>query len=353
MLQVLAGYRGIGGDPYNPSLAGAAALARRSSWSRTKKMAGGFSHIPVNERRAALLALVISIALVIAKFTAYAMSGSAAVFADALESIVNVVAAAFAMYSLTVAHTPADSEHPYGHGKIEFFSGGLEGCMIVIAAIAAMVNGIIALVHGRLNESRLAAVSVVLIAALAVNGLAGLYLVRIGKKASSVTLEADGKHLLSDAVSSIFALTAIMLVRVTGHAWLDPLVAIIVAFYIAGVGIALIRHAAAGLMDRQDRQDQLLLEQILDSHLGPLGAEPHICSYHKLRHRHSGRYHWVDFHIMVPADWEVRRGHEVASAIEYEIEQALGEGNATAHIEPCKDHVCDTCKAFGAAQHPH
>jgi cation diffusion facilitator family transporter len=318
-----------------------------------EKMAGGFSHIPINERRAALLALMISIALVIAKFTAYAMSGSAAVFADALESIVNVVAAAFAMYSLTVAHTPADSEHPYGHGKIEFFSGGLEGCMIVLAAIAAAANGVVALIHGRLNESRLGAAGAVLVAALAVNGLAGLYLVRIGKKTSSVTLEADGRHLLSDAVSSIFALAAIVLVRITKHAWLDPAMAIVVALYITGVGIALIRHAAAGLMDRQDRQDQLLLEQILDSHVGPVGAEPHICSYHKLRHRHSGRYHWVDFHIMVPADWEVRRGHEVASAIEYEIEQALGEGNATAHIEPCKDEVCDTCKALSATHHPH
>ena len=130
----------------------------------------GYSHIPANERRAAMLALVVSIALVGAKFFAYALSGSAAIFADALESIVNVAAASFAIYSLSLAHTPADSEHPYGHGKIEFFSGGFEGGMIVLAAILAAVNAILALMHGGLNEQRIGVACIVLIAALAVNG---------------------------------------------------------------------------------------------------------------------------------------------------------------------------------------
>ena len=311
------------------------------------------THIPANERRAAILALVVSVALVIAKFVAYGLSGSAAIFSDALESIVNVAAAAFAIYSLSLAHTPADSEHPYGHGKIEFFAGMFEGGMIVLAAIAASVNAIIALVRGSLKPENLGVATIILAGALFVNGAAGLYLLRTGRQTRSVTLEADGKHLLSDAISSVFALIALLLVRITGRTWIDPAIAIVVAFYIAGIGIALIRHAAAGLMDRQDMEDQALLERILDSHVGPGGQEPHICSYHKLRHRHSGRYHWVDFHIMVPADWEVRRGHEVASAIEYEIEQALVEGNATAHIEPCKNHGCLTCQAFSVATQPH
>ena len=302
------------------------------------------SHIPPNERRAAILALVISVGLVIAKFVAYALSGSAAVFADAMESIVNVAAASFAIYSLAVAHTPADREHPYGHGKIEFFAGGFEGGMIVLAAIASAINAIVAIWRGGLREEALVTATIVMFAALFINGGAGLYLMRLGGRANSVTLLADGKHLLSDAISSLFALVALALVRLTGRTWFDPAIAIVVAVYIAGIGIALVRHAAAGLMDRQDKEDQELLEKILDSHLGPGGAHPQICSYHKLRHRHSGRYHWVDFHIMVPADWEVRRGHEVASAIEYEIEQALGEGNATAHIEPCKDRACETCR---------
>ena len=308
------------------------------------------SHIPPTERRAALLALVISVGLFVAKIIAYEITGSAAIFSDALESIVNVAAAAFAIYSLALAHTPADPEHPYGHGKIEFFSGGFEGGMIVLAALLAGANGVSTLIHGGLKSEGLGTGILVMGAALVVNGVAGLYLLRTGRRVKSVTLEADGKHLMSDAISSVFALVALLLVRATGKAWIDPLLAIVVAVYIAGIGVALVRHAAAGLMDRQDMEDQALLERILDAHVGPGGAEPHICSYHKLRHRHSGRYHWVDFHIMVPADWEVARGHEVASAIEYEIENALGEGNATAHIEPCKGDACGTCGAFGGAK---
>ncbi len=98
-------------------------------------------------------------------------------------------------------------------------------------------------------------------------------------------------------------------------------------------------------MDEQDVADQRLLRKILDSHVGPNGVEPRICSYHKVRHRHSGRWIWVDFHIMVPAWWDVLRGHEVASRIEYEIEQALGESNATAHVEPCVGKDCPNCEA--------
>jgi divalent metal cation (Fe/Co/Zn/Cd) transporter len=97
-------------------------------------------------------------------------------------------------------------------------------------------------------------------------------------------------------------------------------------------------------MDRQDEADTKMLEGILDSHIGPQGRLPHICSYHKLRHRHSGRYHWVDFHILVPADLNIEQGHHIASAIEYEIEQALRIGNATAHVEPCTGRECEGCR---------
>ncbi|HXE54776.1 MAG TPA: cation diffusion facilitator family transporter [Tepidisphaeraceae bacterium] len=306
------------------------------------------THIPRNELRVAVLALVVAIVLVLAKFLAWFLTGSAAIFADALETIVNVAAATFAIYSLHVAHTPADREHPYGHGKIEFFASGFEGGMIVLASLWAIVNSVLMLIRGGLKEEHLTTGILVLCGALIVNGLVGLLVLRTGRKSGSVTLEADGKHLLSDAVTSIFALVALLVVRLTHKEWFDPAIGIVVAIYIGGIGVALMRHAAGGLMDRQDRSDQLLLQKILDSHLGPSGVQPQICSYHKLRHRHSGRYHWVDFHIMLPPNWDIRRGHEVASSIEYEIEKALGEGNATAHIEPCKDPECRTCRTGSA-----
>ena len=301
-------------------------------------------NVPKREARAAALAVIVAVVLTVAKFVAYYLTGSAAIFSDALESIANVAAAGFAVYSLSLAHTPADPEHPYGHGKIEFFAGGFEGGMVVLASLAAIGKAIDTLLHPGLRLEYLGIGIAVLCGAVVVNGGSGAVLIAIGRRGGSITLEADGKHLMGDAVTSLFALVAVVVVRFTRLTWIDPVMGIVVALYVCGIGIALVRQAAGGLMDRQDRSDTLLLESILDSHLGPDGKEPRICSYHKLRHRHSGRYHWVDFHIMVPRDWDVDRGHRVASAIEYEIEQALREGNATAHIEPCPDAQCRACR---------
>ncbi len=301
-------------------------------------------NIPKPEARAALLALGVGLLLLALKFVAWFLTGSAAIFSDAMESIVNVVAAAMALYSLALAHAPADAEHPYGHGKIEFVSAAFEGGMILVAAIVIIIQAVNDLIGGSgLKQQRIDIGIGLMILALVGNGLAGWYLLRLGRRRQSLTLEADGKHLLSDVVTSLAVLVALALVRSTHLAWIDPIAAILAALYIAWTGLVLLRHSAAGLMDEQDRADQQLLRKILVSHLYPNGNEPQICSFHKLRHRHSGRYHWVDFHIMVPADWNVAQGHQVASAIEYEIEQAIQEGNATAHVEPCTQTDCPRC----------
>src|SRR5439155_26369346 len=128
-----------------------------------------------------------------------------------------------------------------------------------------------------------------------VNGIVGLILVRAGRRAGSVTLVADGKHLISDAVTSVVVIAALVLVKLTGWSLGDPLGAFAVAAYLGYLGLTLLSESAAGLMDRQDVRDEKLLRNILDSHLAPAGKEPQICSYHKLRHRHGGRYDWVDF----------------------------------------------------------
>ena len=306
--------------------------------------AGWFRHVPPEESRAALLALGVGAALMGVKFVAYFLTGSAVIFSDAVESIVNVAAAGFAMYSIVLAHRPADASHPYGHGKVEFFSAGFEGGMILVAAVVSALNaGGDLLRGGDLRPARLDLGLLLMGAALGVNAVVGGYLLRTGRRLGSLTLVADGHHLLTDALTSVVALAALGVVRLTGWRHADPLAALAVSVYIGRTGLLLLRHAVAGLMDRQDASDEALLRGILDAHTGPAGGEPKICGYHKLRHRHSGRYHWVDFHITVPADWSITRGHEVASAIEYEIEQALGEGNATAHVEPCAVAACAAC----------
>lgn len=294
------------------------------------------------ERRAAMVSLIVGIALLTLKFIAYFLTGSSAIFSDALESIVNVLASIFALYSIVTAHQPADQEHPYGHGKVEFLAAGFEGGMIVLAAVIITVQAIYELIHGPSIE-RTDLGLLLLAVAMIVNGAAGFYLVGSGKRHGSITLESDGKHLLADAVTSLGVIVALAIVRFTGRTIIDPIAALLVAVYITRMGTALLRRSAAGLMDEQDLADDQMIRGILDAHIG-LGAKaPIVCSYHKLRHRHSGRYHWVDFHLVVPPGWTIDQGHQVASKIEYEIEQALGEGNATAHVEPCGEKNCSRC----------
>ena len=296
-----------------------------------------------SERRAAVVSLTVGVVLLAIKFTAYFLTGSAAIFSDALESIVNVLASGFAVYSIILAHAPADEKHPYGHGKIEFLAAGFEGGMILLAAVVILVQAIAELYRGE-TPGQLNFGLVLIVIAMIVNGAAGFYLIASGKRHGSITLEADGKHLLADAITSAAVLVALAIVKIWNWPIADPIAALCIAVYISMLSIGLLRRSAAGLMDQQDLADDAKIRQILDSHLATGGKEPRICSYHKLRHRHSGRYHWIDFHIMVPGTLNIDQGHHIASSIEYEIEQALGEGNATAHVEPCADAECASCK---------
>ncbi|HMB94552.1 MAG TPA: cation diffusion facilitator family transporter, partial [Tepidisphaeraceae bacterium] len=287
------------------------------------------------ERRAAILSLVVGIILLMIKFAAYFKTNSAAIFSDAVESIVNVIAGGFALYSVILAHHPADRDHPYGHGKIEFLSAGFEGGMIILAALFIAAHAVEKLIYGAAVQN--ADIGLVLLAiAMLANGGLGIYLIQIGRRSQSFTLEADGRHLFADAMTSVAVLIALAAVKITKLDWIDPVAAIVVAIYITLMAGGLLRRSAAGLMDEQDHADDAMIRGILNSHIGPGNKAPTICSFHKLRHRHSGRYHWVDFHILVPAELNIAEGHRIASAIEYEIELALGEGNATAHVEPCQ-----------------
>jgi cation diffusion facilitator family transporter len=296
------------------------------------------------ERSAALLSLIVSIVLLGLKFAAYWLTGSAAIFSDALESIVNVFASAFALYSIVLAHAPADAQHPYGHGKIEFLSAGMEGGMIFVAALF-MAGRAVEHMITRPQIERINLGLLIIGLAMLLNGAAGIFLIRSGRRHGSITLEADGKHLFSDAITSAAVILALVVVKFTGNRYVDPIAALLVAAYLVSIALVLLRRSTAGLMDEQDIRDDRMLREVLDSHVGPTAKEPRICSYHKLRHRHSGRFHWVDFHVMVPPDWNVQRGHNAASSIEFEIEKALGEANATAHVEPCADPTCATCFA--------
>src|SRR5262245_28807883 len=196
--------------------------------------------------RAGLVSLVVGTVILAAKFWAYRLTGSTAILSDALESIVNVVAAVFALGGILFAAQPADRNHPYGHGKIEFFSAAFEGGLIAFAAILIVYEALSALVAG--PELRALDVGLAIVGATGVaNALLGVYLLRTGRRHTSLALEADGKHVLSDALTSAGIVVGLGLVRVTGLAWLDPLVACGVAGVLFWTGFRLVRVAAGGL----------------------------------------------------------------------------------------------------------
>lgn len=306
--------------------------------------------VPRVELAAAVVAVVVGILLLLTKFAAFAITGSSAIFTDAAESIVNVVASGFALLALLYSRRPADAEHPYGHGKVEFLSALLEGGMICIASFVALARAAEAAWRGPELHRLDWGIALVAVAGV-VNGAVGYGLMAVGKRQGALPLEANGRHLLTDFVTSIILLVALFAVRFTGIVWLDPIAACLLALYLGWEGVHLAQRAVANLLDTQDAADDQRLTDLLSAHVGPDGREPRICSYHKLRHRHVGRDHWIDFHLVVPADWTVDRGHAVGTRIEMELQAAFGRDDphqpgdafATAHIEPCRDPGCPTC----------
>lgn len=289
--------------------------------------------------RAGLISLSVSLLLLAAKFEAYRRTGSSAVLSDALESIVNVLAALFGLGSIAFAGRPADRNHPYGHGKIEFFSAAFEGGLIAFAALLIVYEALSALVLG--PELRALGVGLGIVAAAgAVNALLGVYLVRTGRRHASLALEADGKHVLSDSITSAGIVFGLLLVKVTGRVWLDPLLACAVALVLFWTGFRLVRQAAGGLLDEED---SVLLGRLVRSLAAHVGREG-VIRLHALRAMRAGRYHHVDAHLVVPEFWSVERAHLVADELAAHVIRELGiEGELVFHTDPCHRAYCGQC----------
>jgi len=288
--------------------------------------------------RAGAISLVVSILLLAAKYQAYRLTGSIAILSDALESIVNVVAAIFALGGIIFAGRPADRNHPYGHGKIEFFSAAFEGGLIAFAAVLILYEVVVSLVV-RLQVRELDTGLLIISGAGLANLALGLFLVRTGRKHQSLTLVADGQHVLSDFWTTVGIVVGLLLVRVTGIWWLDPLVAAVVAVNLMWTGFRLVRHAAGGLLDEEDT---LLLNRLLGVFGGHVGQG--IIRVHHLRAIRSGRFHHVDAHLVVPEFWSVDRAHEMAEDLADRVIRTLGvDGELIFHTDPCHRAYCPMC----------
>ena len=292
--------------------------------------------------RAGVLSLVVSVVLLGAKYQAYLLTESTAILSDALESIVNVVAAVFALGGLIFAGRPADRNHPYCHGKIEFFSAAFEGGLIAFAAVVIVYQVVESLLRGA-EPRRLGSGLLIVLSTGLVNLALGWYLVRTGRRHSSLTLVADGQHVLSDFYTSSGIVVGLLLVRITGAAWLDPLVAAVVALNLMWTGVRLVRHAAGGLLDEEDTPLLARLLEVLRGHVGQ-----GVIRVHHLRAIRAGRFHHVDAHLVVPEFWTMDEAHELAEDLARRVIDEVGvEGELVFHTDPCHRVYCRMCDLDG------
>ncbi len=290
-------------------------------------------------RKAAWLAFITSLTLLLVKFGAYYLTDSKAILSDAIESIINVVTAAFLMLSISVSSKPVDENHPYGHGKIESFSAGLEGGLIIIAAVVIFVEAVPVFFTPQ-PPRNLGPGLYILGGAGAVNLAVGSYLMHAGRKYKSEALSADGRHLLTDFYTSAGVIIGLLLYRITGFPWLDPLIACLVALNILIPGSRLFANSFKNLMDEADPE---LLERIVQA-LNTI-RKPGWLYPHKLRALRSGRYHHVDLHISLPHYWTLTQVHEAEQEITRALLDALGEeGDIMIHVDPCEPPYCPVCE---------
>jgi cation diffusion facilitator family transporter len=277
------------------------------------------------------ISIAASIATILLKGGAYFITGSVGLLSDALESFINLAAALAALIMITIAMTPPDKDHPFGHSKAEYFSSVIEGTLILVAAIAIGVTSTERLMNPQpLQELGIGLL--ISVSASLINLFTAIVMLKAGKRLNSITLEADARHLMTDVWTTGGVLMGLLLVKITGWIILDPVIAILVAVNIVFTGIRLIKRSVSGLMDEALPEDQLkMVKGILDSY------EAQCITYHSLYTRRAASKNFIFLHLLMPGNWHISRGHEITKEIERKIEGTLPHSDVFIHIEPLND----------------
>jgi cation diffusion facilitator family transporter len=284
-----------------------------------------------NLARYAWLSIAAAVVTISLKLVAYLITDSVGLLSDAAESVVNLVAAIVALVALRVAARPADDTHHFGHGKAEYFSAGIEGLMIFVAASVILVSAVRRLLDPQPLESVGIGLAITALATV-VNLAVGLRLIRVGRQHRSITLEADGKHLMTDVWTSVGVIIGVGLVALTGWLRLDPIIALVVGVNILWTGSRLVARSTAGLMDHSlPASDHRAIVEVLERFTGP---EVH---FHALQTREAGAHRFVSVHVLVPGAWTVQQGHDLLEELEAAIEDALPGTDVHTHLEPVED----------------
>jgi len=288
-------------------------------------------HIPHDLTRFAWLSIGAALTTMALKASAAALTGSVGLLSDAMESVVNLVAAVVALIALRAVAKAPDDEFAYGREKAEYLSAGVEGTMIVLAAASIGYAAVRRLIHPVEIEQVGIGLAVSMVAAL-VNFVVAVVLLRAGRRYRSITLEADGKHLMTDVWTSFGVLVGVGLVAASGWAWLDPVVALCVAANIVVSGVTLLRRSVRGLLDASLPAEQLAEVQAILARYEALDVQ-----FHALRSRAAGRRSFVSFHMLVPGDRTVMAAHDMAEQVEAELREAIEDLHVIVHLEPLED----------------
>lgn len=281
--------------------------------------------------RFAWLSIAAAVGTIALKTIAYLITGSVGLLSDAVESVVNLIGGVMALAMLTVAARPADEDHAYGHGKAEYFSSGVEGSLILVAALSITVAASLRLLTPRPLQE-LGVGLAVSVAASVVNLVVALVILRAGRRHNSITLEANARHLLTDVWTSVGVLGGVGAVALTGWQRLDPIVALLVAANIFWTGVGIVRRSISGLMDTALRaEDVTAVREVLEGYT--VGG----VQFHALRTRQAGVRKFVSVHVLVPGAWTVQRGHELLERIEGDIRRVLPDAVVFTHLESLDD----------------
>lgn len=288
---------------------------------------------PVNLTRFAWISIGASLLTIGLKTSAYLLTGSIGLLSDAVESVINLLAGLMALWMLKVAAQPPDESHLFGHRKAEYFSSAVEGVLILIAAISIAISAAGRLITPQALEKLGVGLGITVAASL-INLIAARILLHSGKKHNSITLEADGQHLMTDVWTSAGVLIGVGIVAMTGWYILDPIIAILVAINILWTGYRLLQRSIAGLMDSSLPPEEIeKLEAVLDTYRSKGMA------FHALRTRQAAALRFVSVHVLVPGTWTVHDAHHIAEDIEQDIRNILGTSAVFTHLEPIDDEI--------------
>jgi cation diffusion facilitator family transporter len=285
------------------------------------------------------LSFIISTVICLVKFVAYFLTHSLLILSDALESIINVVASAFAWYSIYLSNKPRDTEHPYGHGKIEFLSIGFEGAMVLIAGFGILIQAGLYFFNP-IPVHQLGTGAWLTAAGGLANFLLGYFLLQKGKQLNNLTLTGNGKHILTDSYTSIAVIVAIVLILFTGYTWIDPLASAIAAAVIIFTGFKLMNKSVRGLMDEVDMKIVDELVNILKQH-----RQPAWIDMHNLRVQRYGHFYHVDCHVTMPYYYSLDQVHAEITAMDQMLNEQFQKGSIEffIHTDPCIELSCEHC----------